>query len=138
MYVLDTNVVSELRRTKPHGAVVAWLESVPDASLHLSALTLGEIQSGVERLRASDPAKAEAIERWADQVEQSFAVLPADSRVFRLQARMMRSRPDHCYEDALIAATAIVHGMMLVTRNLKDFADYDVRVFDPFAFSGGS
>ena len=66
MYLLDTNVVSELRRTKPHGAVVAWIESVPDASLHISAVTLGEIQCGVELTRANDAAKAREIQEWAD------------------------------------------------------------------------
>ena len=66
MYLLDTNVVSELRKPRPHGAVVAWLQSVPDAELYLSAVTLGEIQSGIELTRDQDAAKAAEIEAWAD------------------------------------------------------------------------
>jgi predicted nucleic acid-binding protein len=137
MYLLDTNVVSELRRRKPHGAVVAWIETVSDSALRLSALTLGEIQRGVEKLRESDPAKAAEIEDWADQVEQTFAVLPADARVFRLQARWMRSRPENCFEDALIAATAQIHGLTIATRNTKDFEMYGVSLFDPFRYRAG-
>ena len=135
MYLLDTNVISELRRAKPHGAVVAWLETVPDAALHVSALSLGEIQAGVEKLRQRDAQKAQEIEQWADRVEQTFAVLPVDGRIFRLHARWMLARPDHAYEDALIAATAQVHGLMLVTRNARDFVHFDVPLFDPFTFA---
>ena len=136
MYLLDTNVISELRRAKPHGAVVAWLETVPDSALHISALSLGEIQSGVEKLRQRDAQKALEIEQWADRVEQTFAVLPIDGRIFRLHARWMFARSDHAYEDALIAATAQVHGLTLVTRNARDFAHFDVSIFDPFTFAG--
>ena len=136
MYLLDTNVISELRRAKPHGAVVAWLETVPDSALHISALSLGEIQSGVEKLRQRDAQKALEIEQWADRVEQTFAVLPIDGRIFRLHARWMFARSDHAYEDALIAATAQVHGLTLVTHNARDFAHFDVSIFDPFTFAG--
>ena len=78
MYLLDTNVVSELRRAKPHGAVVAWLEGVADADLHLAAVTLGEIQAGVEITREQDVAKAAEIEAWLELVAGTFNVLAAD------------------------------------------------------------
>lgn len=137
MYLLDTNVVSELRRLRPHGGVKAWVASVPDASLHLCAVTLGEIQRGVERARETDPQKARDIEAWADKIERSFSVLPIDAAIFRLHARWMHARPKACYEDALIAAAAKIHGLTVVTRNARDFAAYEVALFDPFSYQGG-
>jgi toxin FitB len=134
MYRMDTTVVSELRRAKPHGAVVAWLRSVSGASLHLAAVTLGEIQRGIEMIRARDTAKARAIEAWADQVERTFAILSADAAVFRRHARLMQGHPASVYEDALIGATAALHDLTVVTRNVADFRAFGVSVLDPFAF----
>lgn len=133
MYLLDTNVVSELRRTKPHGAVVAWLRGVEDADLHLAAVSLGEIQAGMEITREQDPAKAAEIEAWLELVAGSWNVLAADGRVFRAWARLMHGRDDRLIEDALIAATAVVHGLTIVTRNVRDFKPFAVTVLDPFA-----
>ena len=133
MYLLDTDVVSELRRPKPHGAVVAWLRGVDDADLHLAAVSLGEIQAGVEITREQDPAKAAEIEAWLELVAGSWNVLAADGRVFRAWARLMHGRDDRLIEDALIAATAQVHGLTVVTRNVKDFRPFGVTVLDPFA-----
>ena len=133
MYLLDTNVVSELRRPKPHAGVVAWLESVPDADLHLSAITLGELQAGVELTREQDPARAAAIEAWIEQVEQTWNVLPMDGRACRVWGRLMHRRSDDLIEDAMIAATAIVHNLIVVTRNLRDFEPLRVPTLDPFA-----
>ena len=132
MFLLDTNVVSELRRNKPHGAVLAWLEGVADSDLHLSAVTLGELQTGVERTRGGDPAKAAEIEGWVERVAETFNVLPMDASAFRMWARLMRGRPDELIEDAMIAATARIHGLTVVTRNVRDFAIFDVPTFDPF------
>ena len=83
MYLPDTNVVSELRRPKPHGGVVAWLESVPDEHVHVSAVTLGELQAGAETTREQNPPKADEIEAWIDQVEQTSNVLPLGGRAHR-------------------------------------------------------
>ena len=132
MYLLDTNVISELRRPRPHGAVVAWLESVADADLHLSAVTLGEIQAGIELARDQDAAKADEIEHWADQVAASYNVLPMDAETFRIWARLMHRRSDTLYEDAMIAATAKRHKLTVVTRNVRDFTPFDVALFNPF------
>ena len=132
MYRLDTNVVSELRKARPHGAVVAWLEGVADAELHLSAVTLGEIQAGVLITREQDPAKAGEIEAWLELVAGTWNVLAADGRVFRAWARLMHRRSDELIEDALIAATAAVHGLTVVTRNLRDFEPFGVPTLDPF------
>jgi predicted nucleic acid-binding protein len=97
MYLLDTNIVSELRKPRPHGAVVAWLQSTEDADLHLSAVTLGEIQAGIEVTRDQDAAKAAEIEAWLELVAQSYNVLPMDGATFRIWARLMHRRSDTLY-----------------------------------------
>lgn len=135
MYLLDTNVVSELRRARPHGAVLAWLASVQDNHLHLSAVTIGEIQAGIELTREQDPTKAGEIETWLDQVATIYNVLPVDARAFRCWARLMHRRTDTLIEDALIAATAQVHDLIVVTRNQRDFAVLGVRTLNPFETS---
>jgi predicted nucleic acid-binding protein len=132
VYLLDTNVISELRRPRPHGAVLAWLQEVADEDLHLSAVTLGELQAGVELSREQDPDKAAEIEAWIDQVAQTWNVLPLDGRVFRTWAKLMHRRPDHLLADALIAATAMVHHLAVVTRNVSDFAVFGVQIVNPF------
>lgn len=132
MYLLDTNVVSELRKPRPHGAVVAWLQSTADTDLYLSAVTLGEIQAGIELTRDQDAAKASEIETWADLLAASYNVLSMDAQAFRLWAKVMHRKSDTFYEDAMIAATAMVHQLTIVTRNVADFAQFDVRVFNPF------
>ena len=132
MYLLDTNVVSELRRIRPHGGVLAWLESVEDPHLHLSAVTIGEIQAGVEITREQDQAKAAEIEAWLDDVARTFSVVSMDAQAFRCWARLMRRQSDTLMEDAMIAATAIVHGMTVVTRNVRDFEAFGVPTLNPF------
>ena len=132
MYLLDTNVISELRRPRPHGAVLAWFESVAEGDLHISAVSLGEIQAGIELTRDQDMAKAAEIERWADLVAASYNVLPMEATTFRLWAKLMHRRSDTLYEDAMIAATAICHQLKVVTRNTTDFSDFGVELLNPF------
>jgi predicted nucleic acid-binding protein len=132
MYLLDTNVISELRRPRPHKAVVAWLEGVADHDLHLSAVTLGELQAGVEITREQDAEKASQIESWIDQVAQTWNVLPLDGRTFRVWAKLMHRLSDDLLADALIAATAITHHLVVVTRNVRDFVPLGVETLDPF------
>lgn len=132
-FLLDTNVVSELRRPRPHGAVLAWLESVDDADLHLSSVTIGEIQAGIELTREQDPSKAHEIERWLDQVCDTFNVLAMDGSAFRSWARLMHRQSDTLYEDAMIAATAKVHKLTVVTRNVVDFQPFEVQLLNPFS-----
>ncbi|HWK46721.1 MAG TPA: type II toxin-antitoxin system VapC family toxin [Stellaceae bacterium] len=132
MYLLDTNIVSELRRRRPHGAVLAWLRSVPDAELHLSAVTIGELQAGVEITRDQDPEKAAEIEAWVELVAATYNVLAMDARTFRCWARLLHRRSNELIEDAMIAATAEIHNLTVVTRNVRDFEQFGVRTLDPF------
>ena len=132
-YLLDTNVVSELRKQRPHGAVLAWLQTMDDAQLYLSAVTLGEIQAGIELTREQNPAKAAEIEAWLELLAGVYNVLPMDAATFRAWARLMHRKSDTLYEDAMIAATAQVHGLTVVTRNVADFQALGFEVFNPFA-----
>ena len=102
MYLLDTNVVSELRKPRPHGAVLAWLESVNDASLYLATVTLGEIQAGIELTRERIRKKA-GDEAWLDLVASSYNILAMDGLRFVL-GEADASKIDALYEDAMIAA----------------------------------
>ena len=132
MYLLDTNVVSELRKPKPHGAVLAWFAGLEDMQLHLSAVTIGEIQVGIELTRQQDEAKAAEIESWLDMVATSYNVLPMDAAAFRVWAQLMHRKSDTVYEDAMIAATAKLHGLTVVTRNVADFKSFGVPLLNPF------
>ena len=133
IYLLDTNVVSELCKPRPHGNVVAWLESLDETQLYLSAVTLGEIQAGIELTREQDPAKAQEIEAWLALVAGAYNVLPMDASAFMAWARLMHRRSDTLYEDAMIAATAQVHGLTVATRNVADFQALGFEVFNPFS-----
>jgi len=132
MYLLDTNVVSELRKPKPHAAVLQWIQNVADADLHISAVTIGEIQAGIELTREQDESKAAELEQWLELVSSSFNVVPMDALVFRIWARLMHRTSDTLYEDAMIAATAKVHELTVVTRNVADFKSFGVSLLNPF------
>jgi toxin FitB len=131
-YLIDTNVVSEMRQPKPHGGAFAWLHSLGVGQGFFSAVSFGEIQKGVELTRQQDPLKANEIEAWATQLEHASQVLPMDSACFREYARLMHGRSGTLAEDAMIAATARVHGLTVATRNERDFAHLGVSVFNPF------
>lgn len=135
MYLLDTNVVSELRRAKPHGGVVTWLRATDHRLLRLSAVSLGEIQAGIELTRDQDPGRAAEIERWADEVARAYEILPMDTMIYRTWARLMHGKSDTLADDARIAATAVVHGLIVVTRNVRDFLPFEVQTFNPFQVS---
>jgi predicted nucleic acid-binding protein len=131
-YLLDTNVVSETRKPRPHGAVMGWLGAMELGSTFLSAVTLGELQVGIEKTRQQDPQKAEEIERWANQLAATYEVLPMDAGCFREWARIGYDRRLGLLEDAMIAATARVHRLIVATRNERDFRQLDVQTFNPF------
>jgi len=133
MYLLDTNVISELRKRKPHGAVTAWIESLRDQDIQVPAVAIAELQNGAEITRRQDREKADEIEQWIDRIMTTFAVLPMDGSMFRDWARLMRGKSDDLATDAMIAATARAHSLIVATRNVKNFASFSVQVFNPFS-----
>ena len=135
MYLLDTNIISELRKSKPHGAVLAWFQAVPSSQIFLSAVTIGELQAGIEKTRRQDARKALEIEVWLANLPVSFNVLSMDIDCFREYARLMDGKTHDLIEDAMIAATARVHRFTVVTRNTKDFQHFFVETLNPFSTS---
>jgi predicted nucleic acid-binding protein len=95
-------------------------------------VTLGELQAGIEVTRERDATKATEIEAWVDRVSETWNILPMDAATFRMWARLMHRRSDDLIEDAMIAATARVHGLRVVTRNVKDFKHFGVSVLNPY------
>lgn len=132
MYLLDTNVVSELRRAKPHGAVLEWFRNLGDSHVAICAATIGEIQAGIEKTRAHDPARAKEIEVWLAALEQNYVILPHDSPAFRAWGRLMHGKSPTLAMDAMIASVALTNGLTVATRNVRDFAGFGVKVVDPF------
>ena len=132
MYLLDTNIISELRKPKPHGAVLAWIKKIPSAKLFVSAVSIGEIQAGIELTRDQDPEKAVELELWLNQIIATNQVLPLDATRFKIWAKLMHRQSDTVYEDAMIAATAIYSKLIVVTRNTKDFKRFKVELLNPF------
>ena len=134
-YLIDTNVVSELRKdTRRNPNVGRWYTGTISETLYLSVLVLGELRKGVEKARARDPAQARALEKWVDQIRKDFSerILPIDLRVVDEWGRMNAIRPLPVI-DSLLAATAKVHAMTLVARNILDMSNLGVRVLNPFA-----
>jgi predicted nucleic acid-binding protein len=131
-FLLDTNVVSEIRRGRDAN-VAAWASEVADADLHLSVLTLGEIRKGIERLRGRDPDQAEVFAVWLEQLRDHFAdrILSVDDRVAEEWGRL-NAPAERKTVDSLIGASARVHGLAVVTRNVSDFEACDVAVLNPW------
>jgi predicted nucleic acid-binding protein len=135
MYMLDTNIISEVRKgSRCDRNVAAWYRSIRDDELFLSVLVIGEIRQGIERLRPRNPRQAGALERWLDEVAQAFGdrILPVDERVAQRWGRM-NARQIFPVIDSLLAATADAHGLTLATRNTADLEGSGVRCVNPFA-----
>jgi predicted nucleic acid-binding protein len=136
LYLLDTNVISELRRARPHGGVVGWIEATGARLLYLPAVVLAELQAGIEITRVRNPTRASELGAWLNEIADSWSILPMDGAAFREWARLMHGKSDELYEDAMIAATARIHGFIVATRNSRDFVDFGVQVFNPWNWRG--
>jgi predicted nucleic acid-binding protein len=135
VFLLDTNIISETRKPRPHGAVLAWLRIVHPEDLRLSAITLLELQQGAERTTRQNPATAQRLDLWISGLSATMTIVPADGDVCRETARIMVSKSPDLFQDAFIAATARVHHLTVVTRNIRDFTHFDVLTFNPFTYS---
>lgn len=135
-YLIDTNIISELRRPQRALPVVHWFGSVEAESLFISVLTLGELRRGVELLRFKDPVAANALDQWLTGVRTEFAdrVLSIDSAVAEQWGRLSMGQPLPSI-DGLLAATALVHQLTVVTRNTVDFERSGVACLNPFEFT---
>lgn len=133
MYLLDTVVLSELRKRRRDPRVVDWIGSVAPSDLFLSAVTVGEIELGIEKQRSADPRFAEDLARWLEITLSAYGdrVLPLDVNVARRWGRLA-AKIGNKGLDLAIAATAIEHGLTVVTRNLSDFAPTGAATLDPF------
>ncbi len=131
MYLVDTNVISEARRRTP--AAVSWFRSAPSAAIYLSVLTLGEIMKGIALKERSDRRAAGHLAEWLQKLRHEFSerILPITDQVAVEWGRIAALRPRGDV-DAQIAATAIVHGLILVTRNVADFEDTSVSIVNPW------
>jgi len=132
-FLLDTNVVSELRRKKPNLGVVDWFESVHASELYLSALVVGEIRQGIERLATRSPARAEVLEKWLGQLINTYGdrIAPITAEVAEVWGRL-NAKESLPVVDGLMAATALTHEWTLVTRNVRDVHVTGVRLLNPF------
>jgi toxin FitB len=133
MYLLDTVVISELRKRQPDPAVVQWLSQRAESELFLSVLTIGEIQRGITGKRQDDPAFAEALSAWLDALLRNYGdrILPVSTEVARLWGDLSW-RVKYDGADVLIAATALSRGLVVVTRNVRHFDPLGVKVINPF------
>lgn len=137
-WLLDTCTLSEYAKKAPAPKVIAWLDEQDEASLFISVITLGEIEKGILKLRASDPSRSQKLTAWLGKVEQRFAgrILPLDAAALHVWAQLaapaeLAGQPLPVM-DGLIMATAQCHGLTVVTRNVQDFAQYP-QVLNPWA-----
>jgi toxin FitB len=132
--LLDTNVVSELRKAeRADSRLLDWFHDVADEEIHLSVLVIGELRRGFETIRERDAAQAATLERWLARLTATHVdrIVPVDLRVADQWGRLAAIRTGSVI-DTLMAATALVHGLVLVTRNVKDVAWTGVSCLNPF------
>jgi len=134
-WLLDTNIVSELRRRdRTNPGVSQWFNQMEENSLYLSVVTIGEIRKGIESLRPRDPSQAQVFDKWLNLLKSSFAdrILPIDTTVVEIWGKLQAIRPVPSI-DAFLAATADYHNLTLVTRNTHDFEGLGIQILNPFS-----
>ncbi len=134
-YLLDTNVLSETRKPKPHGGVLAWLGTLHVEQISVAAFSVGEIRLGIEMTRSHNPTRAAELEAWVEIAIQTHESLPMDSACFREWGRMVKGKSNQLQSDAMIAAPGKVHGVTVATRNVRDIGRFGVPVYNPFEFT---
>ena len=134
MFLLDTMIVSELRKARPNARVVAWFSHQTDDDLYMSVVTLGEIERGIEQRRKADPAFAGVLAAWLESLVRLYSerILPVTPSIARRWGRLS-AQLGHDGADVLIAATALSHGLTVVTRNTRHFASTGVATVNPFS-----
>lgn len=132
-YLLDTNIVSEMSKRTPNAGVLAWFDAAEDTDLSISVITIGEIRKGIEQKRRTDPGRAERLERTLHIIRTDYRgrMIPISEDVAEEWGRMCMVYPNHPV-DNLLSATAKIHGMTLVTRNIRDVELHDISCFNPF------
>jgi predicted nucleic acid-binding protein len=134
-FLLDTNILSEIRKPKPHGGVLAWFTANTLAGFATPSVALFELQMGAEKLREQDPLRAAAFDFWVGRIAGGSAVLPFDAAAARETARLLNKQSMTLMADAMIAAIAKVNGLTIATRNTRDFERFGVPLVNPFLFS---
>jgi predicted nucleic acid-binding protein len=132
VFLVDTNLLSELRKNQPHGAVLSWYRACPAGALFLPSIALYELQAGAEATRKQDIAKAVAIERWIDRIAGGVQILHLDAASARTTAKLMNGKSLELFADAMIAAIAITNSLTVATRNTRDFQTLGVPTVNPF------
>lgn len=135
-FLLDTNILSEIRKPRPHGGALAWFTAHESAGFATPVIALFELQMGVEQLRHQDPERASRFEFWIERLEAGSDVLSFDAAASRETARLLNKQPMGLMADAMIAAIAKVNGLTLATRNTRDFERFGVPLVNPFLYRG--
>jgi hypothetical protein len=133
-FLLDTNILSEIRKPRPHGGVLAWFMAYPNDVFATPAIALFELQMGTEKLRQQDPVRAAAFDLWVGRIAGAGNTIPFDAAAAREAARLMNKNSMVLLADAMIAATARVNGLTVATRNTRDFERFAVPLVNPFLF----